>query len=134
MAGIGPSGLVRHRLLDELATARGAAVAMVVAPAGFGKTTLLAHCAHAFDGPVSWLSVNPSDADAATLVTRLRDEFPVPLPATDDPGDLTGFVRAVRARIDTSVLLVIDDTHALEGSGAAAVLERLLVARPPNLP
>ncbi len=133
IAGIAASGLVRQRLLGELTAARGAALAMVVAPAGFGKTTLLAHYAHAFDGPVSWLSVNPSDADAATLVARFRDEFPVPLPATDDPGDLVGFVRAVRARVDSPVLLVIDDAHALEGSDAEAAVERLLVARPPDL-
>jgi DNA-binding SARP family transcriptional activator len=106
---------------------------MVVAPAGFGKTTLLAHYAHAFQGPVGWLTVSPSDAEPATLIARLRDEFPEPLPPTDNLGDFADFVLAVRSRLGTDVLLIIDDAHALEGSEAEVALERLLVTLPPEL-
>ena len=47
-------GLVRPRLLNELASLRTAKLALVVAPAGAGKTTLLAHYAARYDGPVGW--------------------------------------------------------------------------------
>ncbi|HEU4422530.1 MAG TPA: AAA family ATPase [Pilimelia sp.] len=132
-AQIGASGLLRRRLLDELDAARAARLSIVVAPAGFGKTTLLAHYAHTFEGPVGWLSAGPSDADPAELITRLREEFPVPLPVANDNDDLADLVRAVRAALSTDVLLVIDDAQALEGSPAETALEQLLVAAPPKL-
>ena len=40
-----PGALVRQRLLDQLTTGDGARVALVVAPAGYGKSTLLAQWA-----------------------------------------------------------------------------------------
>src|SRR5262245_50756610 len=64
-AQVGTRGLIRRRLLDELDALRSGPLALVVAPAGFGKTTLLSHYAHAFDGVVCWLSATPADADPA---------------------------------------------------------------------
>jgi DNA-binding SARP family transcriptional activator len=127
------SGLVRRRLLGELEAARIARLALVVAPAGFGKTTLLAHYAHAFEGPVSWLSMGPADANPAVLMARVRDEFPVPLPPATHQGDVGEFLRAARAALTTDALLVVDDAHALDGSEGESALERLVVSGPTRL-
>jgi DNA-binding SARP family transcriptional activator len=122
-AQVGTRGLVRRRLLDELDGLKGGPLALVVAPAGFGKTTLLSHYAHGFDGLVCWLSATPADADPAAFAARLRE--------SDAGTDLDGLLAARPDGRD--VLLVIDDAHYLEGSETETALGRLLVAAPPHL-
>ncbi|MCW2638117.1 MAG: Transcriptional regulatory protein terminal, partial [Dactylosporangium sp.] len=85
---------------------------LIVAPAGCGKTTLLAQYAETFDGPVGWLRIEPMDAAPDRLRARV-------LAALPDAGD--------------RALMVIDDLQFLEGSAAEAVLDRLLVEAPPRL-
>jgi DNA-binding SARP family transcriptional activator len=112
------AGLLRPRLMaafHRVATPHGrraAPLTLVVAPAGCGKTTLLAQYAETFDGPVGWLRIEPMDA----APDRLRARVLAALPGAGMPG-----------------LMVVDDLHFLEGSAAEAVLDRLLVAAPPGL-
>ncbi|MEN3310393.1 MAG: hypothetical protein V7603_6595 [Micromonosporaceae bacterium] len=127
-AQVGARGLVRKRLLDELDGLRGGPLALVVAPAGFGKTTLLSHYAHAFDGVVCWLSATPVDADPAAFTARVREAAGWPGEGSDLHGLFAGHRDDAR-----QVLLVIDDAHYLEGSETEAALGRLLVASPPHL-
>ena len=63
-------GLVRSRLIAHLDTALAGGVALVVAPAGFGKTTLLEQYARTHQGPVARYRADP--ADAATDRTARR--------------------------------------------------------------
>lgn len=87
---------------------------LVVAPAGWGKTTLLVQYASAFDGPVGWLRIEPADANPERLAARLR-----PVAPTDSSRPPT----ATRA----AALLVVDDLHLIEGTPAEEMLlERLL--------
>jgi LuxR family transcriptional regulator, maltose regulon positive regulatory protein len=55
--------LVRARLLAALDEALGRDLTLVCTPAGFGKTTLLAHWARAAPGRVAWLSLDEGDGD-----------------------------------------------------------------------
>src|SRR5262245_13154927 len=57
-------GLVRPRLLAQLAAAGGSGLALVIAPAGSGKTTLLAQYAQTHTGPIAWYSADPTDVAA----------------------------------------------------------------------
>ena len=43
----------------------------ITAPAGYGKSTLLAEWAHAEDRPVAWVSLDRFDDDPAALLTVL---------------------------------------------------------------
>ena len=72
-------GLVRERL----ATPPDARVVLVVAPAGHGKTTLLAQLAARANGPVVWYRVDGDDRNAPALLARLG---PALLAATGVPG------------------------------------------------
>src|SRR5689334_15987587 len=57
-------GLVpRPRLLDRLAEALTGGLTVVCAPAGFGKTALLADWARRSGRPVAWLSLDAGDND-----------------------------------------------------------------------
>jgi LuxR family maltose regulon positive regulatory protein len=63
--------VARTALVDRLLTASGGTVACVVAPPGYGKTTLLAQWAERRGGRVGWVTVDPHDNDPAVLLTYL---------------------------------------------------------------
>lgn len=112
----------------DLFPLRQAPLAVVAAPAGFGKTTLLAHFAHAFDGTVVWITAEAADTDPATLGRRLRRACPVALPQPRNAHDLAEFAEQLGAENDT--LLVIDDAQWLDGSESERAVERMLVTAP----
>ena len=67
-----PSGLVpRPELVARLRNPRDAAVVVLVAPAGYGKTTLLTQWASEDERPFAWLSVSRGDNDATVLLAYI---------------------------------------------------------------
>ena len=90
--------VVRERVLDLLRTST-APVITVVAPSGYGKSTLLAQWAAGVRDPVVWLSIDDADHDPVVFLRHLAaalDEldggsaFATPRlgqPAAGDDGD-----------------------------------------------
>jgi LuxR family maltose regulon positive regulatory protein len=113
--------VARPRLVRALAAASDADLAVLVAPAGYGKTSLLAEWAAADARPFAWLPLGDDDNDPAELLTAIggRLEEIAPL-----HGDLPGALPLSRP-----VVLVLDDAHVLQAPAAleavAAVAERL---------
>src|SRR4051794_12344594 len=65
-------GLVRReRLVARLAAARDAPLVLMVAPAGYGKTTTLAEWAEQDERPFAWIALGPDVGDAAGLVAAI---------------------------------------------------------------
>ena len=60
-----PGFLPRPRLRQQLAEGMAAELVLVCAPAGFGKTTLLADWARGGQRPVVWLALDAGDNDPA---------------------------------------------------------------------
>jgi DNA-binding SARP family transcriptional activator len=125
-----PSGLHRHRLLDELSALRSTPLALVVAPAGSGKTTLLAQYASGWPGPVGWLAVEPTDAAVPTLLGRLWRAL-LPGDQRQSPTHLDDLVR--RLPVGPDRLLVLDDLHYLIGSESEGLFESLVNRVPAGL-
>ena len=63
--------VARTALVDRLVAARQPSVLAVVAPAGYGKTTLLAQWAERKQPRVVWLSADDRDNDPTVLLTHL---------------------------------------------------------------
>ena len=95
--------VVRTALLNRLSGAAEGTIVTIVAPAGFGKTTLLAQWAERDRRPVLWIDLEPEDDDAEILESRLAE-------VADRPGSLA----------------LVDDVHVLRSPGALAAFERLL--------
>ncbi len=113
----------------------------IVAPLGFGKTTLAAEVARSGSNPVAWLSLSRSDADPrrlwtgllATLLPASRPAInAAPLPAAGSPNELwweaaAALVEALREA--DPVLVVIDSldpgVHAAARPGLDYVIEWL---------
>jgi LuxR family transcriptional regulator, maltose regulon positive regulatory protein len=138
--------LRRDRLVDVLRLDP-APVTLVCAPAGFGKTSLLAGWAAQLPADaVAWLSLDRHDNDPGRLWSGLLDalratgRFPAgsPLhqllaPAGEvDPGFVEGLMDQV-ALEGRPLWLVLDDVHALQHATATASLELLVRRSPSNL-
>jgi len=132
--------------LDEATTRR---VAFVVAPAGFGKTTLLAQwCEHrlAQDDRVGWLTLDEGDADAHQFIVYLiiaLSTAGVPLNNLErlaEKGLEEVAPRAALAKIlerialdERPIRLVLDDYHRLRSEDVDNLLVSLIASAPPNL-
>ena len=65
LPGPRPGLVSRPRLAGQLEAGLGQGMVLVSAPAGYGKTVLLADWALAGQRPVAWLSLDPGDNDPA---------------------------------------------------------------------
>ncbi len=72
---LGDRVLDRPRLARALADRASVPLALIVADAGYGKTTLLAAAARSLNRPVVWYSLMASDADPVVLGRYLLEAF-----------------------------------------------------------
>ena len=144
--------IARPALEQLVTTARNRRLTVVVAEAGFGKSTLLASWWEAV--PCAWYTADHRDLDLPTLGRQLSDALRLRVP--DIPSDvswlaegaggpeLEQFLRAdalaaqlaeiLHAQLSTDLLLVIDDAHELElSSPSARLIEALCRHAPPRL-
>ncbi|MCW3814107.1 LuxR C-terminal-related transcriptional regulator [Micromonospora sp. DR5-3] len=131
--------LVRPRLLDRLNQGVAGPVTLVAAPAGWGKSILLASWARAArdEPPPAWVTVEEGDTGTrlwSYLAAALRaaaegvpDEGPQP-PVPDRPPrpDQLELLAAALAARERPVRLVLDDLHRITDPGALTGLEFLL--------
>src|SRR5215218_9297935 len=82
-----PGVVPRPSLLARLRAARSVPTVAVVAPAGYGKTTLLALWAEEDERPFAWVSVDAHDNDPLVLLTHIAFALdrisPVPVETFD---------------------------------------------------
>lgn len=141
--------LLAHAL-SQAATAR---LVLVQAPAGFGKTTLLAQLATALGAAqganIAWVSLDEEDNDCNRLFAALFGalaplDLPWPLPPDTvlaqlqdaSPAARTALgplVAALGARADVRITLVLDDLHHIDDAAALQLLDALIARAPPEL-
>ena len=149
-----PGTLERPELERRLEQGIERRLTVVVAGAGFGKSTLAAHVAARHRS--AWYTLDGSDRQLGTLVAGVVAALRHPLP--DLPADLAAPVEgsievsdeaeilgraqaaaalvgdALQDAIDGDVLLVLDDLHAIEDSPIAwRFVEALIRLAPPEL-
>lgn len=61
----------RPRLQQQILHGLSGRLTLVVAPAGFGKTTLVSSCVTGYDVPVAWLSLDSDDNNVGRFLTYL---------------------------------------------------------------
>ena len=146
--GLQPGFVPRPRLAEALGEGLARQLILVCAPAGFGKTAVLADWARRGRWPVAWLSLDAGDNDPARFwrhaVAALDGARPgigervAPLlgpPASVSFGPLvTALVNelADQPRED-DLLLVLDDYHLVSSEPVHASVGFLLEHRPPRL-
>src|SRR5690348_3515138 len=139
-----PGFVRRRRLLQALGDGLARGRVLVCAPAGFGKTALLADWARGGGRPVAWLGLDSGDSDparfwryAVAALDRARPGLAGRV-GPPPPGSVEGLVTALINELAADpgpdeVLLVLDDYHLVDSGpvheSVAFVLENL----PPGL-
>jgi LuxR family maltose regulon positive regulatory protein len=146
-----PRFVSRARLIDLLTPESGAGLVLVCAPAGYGKTTLLAEWAHSLgtDGTaVAWVALDPSDDDPILFTSYLIAGL---IQVLGPIAELTQIAQLLRSspemdlrRILPSVInaivssdrecvLILDDYHLIGSPAVHDALAYLLTHLPGNL-
>lgn len=138
----------RTRLVDSLESAitgRNRLI-LVTAPAGFGKTTLVAGWLATTEHPAGWVSLDERDNDPVQfmryLVAALQTISPLvgeglqSLLDAPQPPPLDTMIPSLLndiAAIQRSFLLVLDDYHVIENGNISAALQYLIDYLPPQM-
>jgi LuxR family maltose regulon positive regulatory protein len=140
--------LARDRLLDWLSVKVHSRVVLLVAEAGYGKTTLLADFSRRTRTRVLWFRLDRGDRDwlgfMAHLVAAVRvhvpafgsataallRDAPTAMPALDVVLDM--FLRELGSLPSDSTAVVFDDVHLVDDSPDVRTILRELLARGPE--
>lgn len=144
----------RQDLIERLRQHTDKRLIVVIAPAGFGKTTLLgqwwAASRRAPGSKTAWLSLDESDADVGRFLACLLLALEQSGVALGDLGGMgsvgarehsleadigrtvASLVEAVR-RAPPSICLILDDYHRASSAGVDEVIRRLIEAELPQL-
>ena len=149
--GLRPDLVPRPRLAQRLAESPERGLILACAPAGYGKTVLLADWVRRVRRPVAWLSLDAGDNDpvrfwrhTVAALDRVRpgiSERLVPLLGPPPPPSFEPLVAALINEVagdpdpdpDAALLLVLDDYHVISSPLVHQSLGFLLEHRPPGL-
>ena len=146
--GLRPDAVPRPRLAQRLDEGRMGGLVLLSAPAGYGKTVLLAEWVRGGRRPVAWLSLDAGDNDPARfwrhavaaldrvrpgISERMSPLLGPPTPPSFEPL-VTALINEVAGQPDTDeALLVLDDYHVISSQLVHESLGFLLEHRPPGL-
>ncbi|HUU74431.1 MAG TPA: AAA family ATPase, partial [Burkholderiales bacterium] len=140
-----PADLVpRERLLNLLEAGRGCPLTLVSAPAGYGKSALIAWWIEHCDWLSAWLSLNEDDSDLRQFLiyfaAAVRNVFP---DACEQTQRLAGATQLPPLReialiltndldaLDQPLFLVLDDYHSIGADSPVNDLLQRILERPP---
>jgi LuxR family maltose regulon positive regulatory protein len=129
----------RERLVDAIHGEIARKLIVIAAPAGYGKTTLLADFAAHTDIPVCWVGLTEADRDVMRLSTvllaslekrfrRLKNSLDLRAYANSSPEALAqAFVGMISQNIDEAFAILLDEADVLNSSeGGIAFLDTFL--------
>ena len=145
---LGSSHVHRERLTDILHNNIQMRLQVISAPAGYGKTKLLADFVHSIDVPVCWYSIGVEDEDPKLLLEGVLASISScfatfgqltasRLAATDDirkdaPHLLTIMTNEINDTVPDYFVFVLEDYHVIEHSEPAKAILNLLVEKIPE--
>ena len=139
-----PGAVLRASLIDRLSRDDLRPVVSVVAPAGYGKTTLLSQWAECTGQAFAWVSVDEKDNDPKVLLTYIAQALGGVQPvgprvfdalassASSVPGSVVPRLGSAFAAMTGPVVLIVDDVHLLHNPECRAALSVLADYVPPG--
>ena len=139
-----PGTVLRLPLTERLARGEPRPIVSVVAPPGYGKTTLLSQWAERNGQAFAWVSVDEGDNDPKVLLSYVAEALDAvePIdrrvfdalasPVSSVPGSVVPRLGSAFWSMTSPVVLVLDDVHALHNSECRAALSVLADHVPPG--
>jgi LuxR family maltose regulon positive regulatory protein len=133
-----PGSVRRLALIDRLRKSTSFPVMSVVAPAGYGKTTLLSQWAERDGQAFAWVSLDERDNDPKVLLTYVAEALDAvePIdervfdalasPGSSVPGSVVPRLGSALASMTLPVALVLDDVHVLHNPECRAAMPVLV--------
>ncbi len=142
-----PSGLVaRQRLQALLGGSELRPVSLVVAPAGFGKTTLVCQWLTGLNRAIGWVSLDEGDNDElrfwSYVVAAIASVWPgfggraATLLGAGQPNVVKSLLPTLinqLAALDEPLVLVLDDYHRIDNDSIHQSLSQLIEHLPPHI-
>jgi ATP/maltotriose-dependent transcriptional regulator MalT len=141
-----PYLICRESLHDKLDAARHLPLTLVSAPAGYGKSTLIAHWLETSQFPSAWLSLDKDDSDIRNFISytlaAVRTLFPEACRKTErllnigDPPSIETLATCLcndLSIVDTHFILALDDYHQVRGHAVQELLSELLKHPPQTM-
>jgi len=134
---IRPGTVRRSSLVERLARSAPCPVVSVVAPGGYGKTTLLSQWAESSGQAFAWVSVDEADNDPKVLLSYVAEALDAvePIdervfdalasPASSVPGSVVPRLGSAFSSMTSPVVLVLDDVHLLHNLECRSALSVL---------
>jgi LuxR family transcriptional regulator, maltose regulon positive regulatory protein len=126
--------LRRDRLLQRLAQTADVPITVLVAPAGYGKTTLLVHWLGHDPRRVAWVSIDESDNDAdrlgASIALAIEGTVAPCLAPAHGAGAIADELTSALSGAEHPFVLVLDDVHRLHSRRAVTMLRAVADAVP----
>jgi LuxR family maltose regulon positive regulatory protein len=134
---IRPGTVRRSLLVERLAHVDRRPVVSVVAPPGYGKTTVLAQWAERNGQSFAWVSVDDRDNDPKVLLTYVAEALDrvepidervfdaLASPGSSVPGSVVPRLGSAFSSMTSPVALVLDDVHMLRNRECQAALSVL---------
>lgn len=133
----------RPALLARLQASVAVPLTLLIAPPGFGKTTLLAQLVARLGDPppvaTCWVSLDSGDSEPARLVRTLAAAFEraepgmAGLAAAATPEAMLAAMLNVLANRSQPLVLILDDYHTLNATAAHALVGTLIARAPATL-
>ena len=132
-----PGAVHRLALIERLRRGKPYPIVSVVAPPGYGKTTLLSQWAERNGQAFAWVSVDEGDNDPKVLLTYVAEALnaiepidervfdALASPGSSVPGSVVPRLGLAFASMTAPVALVLDDVHALHNRECQAALSVL---------
>jgi len=129
----------RPRLVEKLNRGQNRKLALVVAPAGYGKSTLVAEWLETHERPWTWLSLDENDSNLTVvlnyLIAAVHNIFPKPnwetstlLQSSESPQTpvlIRTFINELD-RIEHPFTLILDDYHLIREAEVHTLMGELL--------
>ena len=132
-----PGTVRRLQLIERLARGEPCPIVSLVAPPGYGKTTLLSQWAERNGRAFAWVSVDEGDNDPKVLLTYVAEALDAvePIdgrvfdalasPGSSVPGSVVPRLGSAFSSMTSPVVLVLDDVHTLHNPECRAALSVL---------
>ena len=132
-----PGSVRRSALVERLADGDTRRIVSVVAPPGYGKTTLLSQWAERSGQAFAWVSVGEADNDPKVLLSYVAEALDAVAPVdgrvfdaltssgSSVPGSVVPRLGSAFSSMTSPVVLVLDDVHVLHNRECRAALSVL---------
>lgn len=131
------SRVPRGRLTDRLSAGIHRKLTLVSAPAGFGKSSLVAEWLSTWPGPAGWISLDDGDGEISSFLSYLVAAVG---PITGRGDELLALARSPRSEaeatlssliadlslLDDELVLVLDDYHLVDSTAVDSALQFLV--------